>query len=99
MAGQRQFARTSILLSQVKDAQEIFKDRPEAARKLVEAVAKACGGCKIPIKQDPDNNTQTAPTVTSVPGTKVDSVFREMMKTLAESTKDGKSDTTLTVML
>ncbi|XP_078035348.1 uncharacterized protein LOC144469208 [Augochlora pura] len=35
-------------ITSLKDALEIFKDRPEAARKLVEAVAKSCGGCKIP---------------------------------------------------
>ncbi|XP_076292657.1 uncharacterized protein LOC143214944 [Lasioglossum baleicum] len=35
-------------IASLKDALEIFKDRPEAARKLVEAVSKACGGCKIP---------------------------------------------------
>ncbi|XP_076652678.1 uncharacterized protein LOC143358965 [Halictus rubicundus] len=35
-------------ITSLKDALEIFKDRPEAAKKLVEAVSKACGGCKIP---------------------------------------------------
>lgn len=36
----------------MKDAQEIFKDRPEAAKKLVEAISKACSGCKISAAKD-----------------------------------------------
>nr|XP_033336329.1 protein lethal(3)malignant blood neoplasm 1 [Megalopta genalis] len=39
-------------ITSLKDALEIFKDRPEAAKKLVEAVAKSCGGCKIPVIGD-----------------------------------------------
>lgn len=38
----------------MKDAQEIFKDRPEAAKKLVEAITKACSDCKIAAMKDED---------------------------------------------
>ncbi|XP_076626948.1 uncharacterized protein LOC143344621 [Colletes latitarsis] len=38
-------------ITNLKDALEIFKDRPETAKKLVEAVARACSSCKIPVKQ------------------------------------------------
>ncbi|XP_054006969.1 protein lethal(3)malignant blood neoplasm 1 [Hylaeus anthracinus] len=54
-------------IASLKDALEIFKDRPEAAKKLVEAVAKACGSCTIPIKQDKINDTTpAAPTDTPI---------------------------------
>ncbi|XP_014472148.1 PREDICTED: protein lethal(3)malignant blood neoplasm 1 [Dinoponera quadriceps] len=39
-------------ITSLKDAQEIFKDRPEAAKKLVEAISKACSGCKIAKDED-----------------------------------------------
>ncbi|XP_076240921.1 uncharacterized protein LOC143183281 [Calliopsis andreniformis] len=83
-------------ITSLKDAQEIFKDRPEAARKLVEAVAKACGGCKIPIKQDhPDNSTQTVPTAPSISGRSAprSSVLKEMTKTPTNTLSATKNDT------
>ncbi|XP_032683650.1 uncharacterized protein LOC116849998 [Odontomachus brunneus] len=39
-------------ITSLKDAQEIFKDRPEAAKKLVEAISRACSGCKIVVAKD-----------------------------------------------
>lgn len=69
----------------MKDAQEIFKDRPEAAKKLVEAVIKACGGCKISMDEQP----KPAKTVTESPlQKKMDSMLKQM-KTL-ENVKHGK---------
>lgn len=73
----------------MKDAQEIFKDRPEAAKKLLEAVAKACGSCNIPTKQE--NNQPTEPTkapVTEPPLQK--KIVKQMLKTLSETVKSGK---------
>jgi len=70
----------------VKDAQEIFKDRPEAAKKLVEAVMKACGGCKIPM----DEQSKPAKTITESPQKKMEPILKQMIKTLSENVKHGK---------
>lgn len=70
----------------MKDAQEIFKDRPEAAKKLVEAVIKACSGCKIPTGDLP----KSAKTTES-PQKKMDPILKRMMKILSE--KHGKNKT------
>lgn len=71
----------------MKDAQEIFKERPEAAKKLVEAVIKACGGCKIPT----DDHPKSAKIVTESPLQKeMDPILKQMMKTLSENVKHGK---------
>lgn len=69
----------------MKDAQEIFKDRPEAAKKLVEAVLKACSGCKIPTGDLP----KSAKTTES-PQKKMDPILKRM-KILSE--KHGKNET------
>jgi len=67
----------------VKDAQEIFKDRPEAAKKLIEAVMKACSGCKLPIKQEDDRPKPTKTIATeSPPQKKMDPILKQMMKIL-----------------
>ncbi|KAM0729558.1 Protein lethal(3)malignant blood neoplasm 1 [Formica fusca] len=71
-------------ITSLKDAQEIFKDRPEAAKKLVEAVIKACGGCKIPT----DDHPKSAKIVTESPLQKeMDPILKQMMKTLSENVK------------
>lgn len=71
----------------MKDAQEIFKDRPEAAKKLVEAVMKACGGCKIPMDEQP----KPAKTVTETPlQKKMEPILKQMIKILSENVKHGK---------
>lgn len=70
----------------MKDAQEIFKDRPEAAKKLIEAVMKACGGCKIPIKQE---EPRPKPTVAELPPQKkMEPILKQMMKILTGSKTD-----------
>ncbi|XP_012230618.1 uncharacterized protein l(3)mbn [Linepithema humile] len=67
-------------ITSLKDAQEIFKDRPEAAKKLVEAVIKACSGCKIPQGDLP----KPTKTVTELPQKKMDPILKQMMKILSE---------------
>jgi len=78
----------------VKDAQEIFKDRPEAARKLVEAVGRACGNCKLLTKQEDDrtkSNEIHANRFTESPlQKKMDPISRQMMKMLTETAKHGR---------
>lgn len=82
-----QFLNIFVYSYQVKDAQEIFKDRPEAAKKLVEAVMKACGGCKIPMDEQP----KPAKTVTESPlQKKMEPILKQMMKTLLENVKHGE---------
>lgn len=75
----------------MKDALEIFKDRPEAARKLVEAVTAACGGCKIPIEADKmaDTARTTPATGTTTSRANLGPLLAKMTKTLAESGKLG----------
>lgn len=73
----------------MKDAQEIFKDRPEAAKKLVEAVIKACGGCQIPT----DDHPKPAKTTESPLQKEMDPIFKQMIRTLAENVKHGKIKT------
>jgi len=76
----------------VKDAQEIFKDRPEAAKKLIEAIMKACSGCKIPIKQENDR-PKPVKTVTESPlQKKMEPILKRMMKILTGSTKKNKKE-------
>ncbi|CAK9833606.1 Protein lethal(3)malignant blood neoplasm 1 [Anthophora retusa] len=73
---------------QVKDAQEIFKDRPEAAKKLAEAVARACSACKITVKTA--STTQTPPTVaTSTHQRTMSPLLQAMMKVLVENKRKG----------
>lgn len=60
----------------MKDAQEIFKDRPEAAKKLIEAVMRACGGCKIPIKQE-DDRPKPKP-ATEIPPQRKEPILKRM---------------------
>nr|XP_050855572.1 protein lethal(3)malignant blood neoplasm 1 [Vespula vulgaris] len=43
-------------ITSLKDAREIFKDKPEAAKKLFEVVTKACSGCKIPTNKSTEVN-------------------------------------------
>ncbi|KAK2588995.1 hypothetical protein KPH14_001844 [Odynerus spinipes] len=76
-------------ITNLKDAQEVFKDRPEAAKKLLEAVAKSCGGCKIPIKSSRDENASKISTKNSEPSTgiKVEPILKEMVKVLTENVK------------
>ncbi|CAK9798768.1 Protein lethal(3)malignant blood neoplasm 1 [Anthophora plagiata] len=72
----------------VKDAQEIFKDRPEAAKKLAEAVARACSACKITVKTA--STTQTPPTVaTSTYQRTMSPLLQAMMKVLVEDKRKG----------
>ncbi|XP_020281361.1 protein lethal(3)malignant blood neoplasm 1 isoform X2 [Pseudomyrmex gracilis] len=76
-------------ITSLKDAQEIFKDRPEAAKKLLEAVAKACAGCKIPIpRKQEDNRPKPAKVTTESPlQKKMDPIIKQMMRTLTETVK------------
>ncbi|KYQ53059.1 Protein lethal(3)malignant blood neoplasm 1 [Trachymyrmex zeteki] len=73
-------------ITSLKDAQEIFKDRPEAAKKLIEAIMKACSGCKIPIKQENDR-PKPVKTVTESPlQKKMEPILKRMMKILTANT-------------
>ncbi|XP_025992141.2 protein lethal(3)malignant blood neoplasm 1 [Solenopsis invicta] len=63
-------------ITSLKDAQEIFKDRPEAAKKLIEAVMRACGGCKIPIKQE-DDRPKPKP-ATEIPPQRKEPILKRM---------------------
>ncbi|XP_015430207.1 PREDICTED: protein lethal(3)malignant blood neoplasm 1 [Dufourea novaeangliae] len=80
-------------ITSLKDALEIFKDRPEAAKKLVEAVANACGGCKIPIKDDKVvSPTPVAPTIaTSTSRAKFGPLLENMTRTLTENGNPGEA--------
>ncbi|XP_076479627.1 LOW QUALITY PROTEIN: uncharacterized protein LOC117155057 [Bombus vancouverensis nearcticus] len=52
-------------IKSLKDAQEISKARPVIAKKLVEAVARACSACKLVVKTDEsERTTQTIRPVT-----------------------------------
>lgn len=76
----------------MKDAQEIFKDRPEAAKKLIEAIMKACSGCKIPIKQENDR-PKPVKTVTESPlQKKMEPILKRMMKILTGRYKRNKKE-------
>lgn len=83
-----------MFAQQVKNAQEIFKDRPEAAKKLLEAVGRACGSCKLLTKQEDDrtkSNQVHAKVITESPlQKKMDPLMKQMMKILSESAKRGK---------
>ncbi|XP_011869994.1 PREDICTED: protein lethal(3)malignant blood neoplasm 1 isoform X2 [Vollenhovia emeryi] len=69
-------------ITSLKDAQEIFKDRPEAAKKLIEAVMKACSGCKLPIKQENDRPKPIKLVTEPPPQKKMDPILKQMMKVL-----------------
>ncbi|KAG7210022.1 hypothetical protein KM043_011602 [Ampulex compressa] len=76
-------------ITSLKDARDIFKDRPEAAKKLAQAVAMACSSCKIKLEEEEKGVlVKSTPTTTdSTIQKKVAPVLREMMKTLAEKAK------------
>ncbi|XP_060828011.1 protein lethal(3)malignant blood neoplasm 1 [Bombus pascuorum] len=58
-------------IKSLKDAQEILKARPEIAKKLVEAVARACSACKLVTKTDESERTmQTIRPVTLLTSSK-----------------------------
>lgn len=68
----------------MKDAQEILNGRPEIARKLVEAVARACSACKLVVKTDEsERTTQTIRPVTQLTSSmKLNALPQGMAKTL-----------------
>ncbi|KAG5329799.1 MBN protein, partial [Acromyrmex charruanus] len=79
-------------ITSLKDAQEIFKDRPEAAKKLIEAIMKACSGCKIPIKQENDR-PKPVKTITESPlQKKMEPILKRMMKILTTNTSKSFSE-------
>ncbi|XP_017761515.1 PREDICTED: uncharacterized protein LOC108551766 [Eufriesea mexicana] len=72
-------------IKSLKDAQEIFKDRPEVAKKLVEAVAaRACSSCKVAAKTEKSEITsQITPTVTpSISQRQLNPLLQKMTKSL-----------------
>ncbi|KOC68632.1 Protein lethal(3)malignant blood neoplasm 1 [Habropoda laboriosa] len=78
-------------IKSLKDAQAIFKDRPEAAKKLAEAVARACSACKIAVKTG--STTQTTPTVATATTQRTPSpVLQAMLKVLIETKNDDAKD-------
>ncbi|XP_076757006.1 uncharacterized protein LOC143427063 [Xylocopa sonorina] len=73
-------------IESLKDAQEIFKDRPEVAKKLVEALSRACSGCKVA-----DKSAETSSSVTTTERKPITSpLLQRMMKLQTEKKKDGK---------
>ncbi|XP_015172153.1 PREDICTED: protein lethal(3)malignant blood neoplasm 1 [Polistes dominula] len=76
-------------ITSLKDAREIFKDKPETARKLFEAVAKSCSGCKIPTNETPKGKENEVLTTKSEPliGNKIEPILKNMMEVLIENTE------------
>lgn len=67
----------------MKDAQEISKARPVIAKKLVEAVARACSACKLVVKTDEsERTTQTIRPVTPL-------TSREKLDALPQGMSNG----------
>ncbi|OAD54293.1 Protein lethal(3)malignant blood neoplasm 1 [Eufriesea mexicana] len=78
-------------IKSLKDAQEIFKDRPEVAKKLVEAVAaRACSSCKVAAKTEKSEITsQITPTVTpSISQRQLNPLLQKMTKSSNEKKDD-----------
>lgn len=71
-------------IKSLKDAREILKGRPEIAKKLVEAVARACSACKFVVKTDEsERTTQTIGPVTLLTSsTKLDALAQGMARSL-----------------
>ncbi|KAI4495864.1 hypothetical protein M0802_008270 [Mischocyttarus mexicanus] len=76
-------------ITSLKDAREIFKDRPESAKKLFEAVARSCSGCKIPINENSKINEDEVFTKNSesLTGKNIQPILKNMMEVLIENTK------------
>lgn len=74
----------------MKDAREIFKDRPEAAKKLFEVVTKSCSGCKIPTNKSSEVNENEILTKNVEPLIEkkiIKPILKEMIKVLTENRK------------
>ncbi|XP_071870430.1 uncharacterized protein [Bombus fervidus] len=71
-------------IKSLKDAQEILKARPEIAKKLVEAVARACSACKLVMKTDESERTTQAirPVTLLTSSKKLDALSQGMANTL-----------------
>lgn len=87
----------------MKDAQEIFKDRPEAAKKLAEAVGRACGSCKLLTKEEIDRTKLSqAHTKTKIadaqPPRKMSPISKQMLKTLSETAGHGNTEETILIL-
>ncbi|XP_043674749.1 protein lethal(3)malignant blood neoplasm 1 [Vespula pensylvanica] len=70
-------------ITSLKDAREIFKDRPEAAKKLFEVVTKACSGCKIPTNKSTEvnqNEILTKDAESLIENKIIKPILKEMMK-------------------
>ncbi|CAL7932914.1 unnamed protein product [Xylocopa violacea] len=77
-------------IGSLKDAQEIFKDRPEAAKKLLEALSRACSACKVTDKSD--GSPQTSSSATTTEDKPITSpLLQKLMKVQIEKKKDGKN--------
>nr|KAF7416556.1 hypothetical protein H0235_011087 [Vespula pensylvanica] len=77
-------------ITSLKDAREIFKDRPEAAKKLFEVVTKACSGCKIPTNKSTEvnqNEILTKDAESLIENKIIKPILKEMMKVLIENRK------------
>lgn len=75
----------------MRDAEEIFKDKPEQAKMLAQALMKACAGCEVPEleTQETASFVKAGTTTTVNPKkvevrseTKMDLAVKEMMKVL-----------------
>ncbi|XP_066596441.1 uncharacterized protein [Prorops nasuta] len=71
-------------ITSLKDAQEIFKDNPEKAQKLVEAVAKTCASCKLLAKEMEKPKEIPKPPLEQI---KMQPVFKETKNLVTEKTK------------
>lgn len=85
----------------MKDAEEIFKDKPEQAKMLAEALVKSCASCEIPeLERQETSSFVKAETTTIIPKKievrlekKLDLAMKEMMKVLnkkADTVQAGK---------
>ncbi|XP_047354951.1 protein lethal(3)malignant blood neoplasm 1 [Vespa velutina] len=77
-------------ITSLKDAREIFKNRPEAAKKLFEVVTKSCSGCKIPIIKNLEVNKNEILAKDAEPLIEkkiIKPILKEMMKVLTEHRK------------
>ncbi|KAL2742739.1 protein lethal(3)malignant blood neoplasm 1 [Vespula maculifrons] len=77
-------------ITSLKDAREIFKDKPEAAKKLFEVVTKACSGCKIPTNKSTEvNHNEILPKDAEplIENKIIKPILKEMMKVLTENRK------------
>ncbi|XP_001604475.1 uncharacterized protein LOC100120883 [Nasonia vitripennis] len=89
-------------ITSLKDAEEIFKDKPEQAKMLAEALVKSCASCEIPeLERQETSSFVKAETTTTIPkkvevrlDKKLDLAMKEMMKVLSKKADMVQTDNT-----